>query len=892
MFYIENGASLFLHSRHELTHATTLSHLFVRLLVFSLFLVSLGFSQPFAVHGNNQTSRGILDFFNDPDRITRQRIDLSGVWSASVAEGEWYDVEVPSSIVFEGQVTFLRKFSIPQEIVSRSAFRIIALGIAGDAEIYINDVFVGKHAGGMTSFRYDIPANALTFRDENEIKIVADNRLNSTGSLPPRKQVWGWKNYAGIIRDLYLVAAPPIFLDRTKSSTHLSDDLKQGTVRLASTISFKNGTSNVGETPDLKPSTKSLHVLFEILDDSSGSVIVSQQIAAEITAGRDTDVRGTLILNVPKLWSPESPSLYRARVHVYALEGKQRELIDIQDQLFGFSQITVDRTFILLNEKRVTIKGINWIEESAIHGASLRYDEMEKDVLAIKALGANTIRFTFQPPHPYMIELCSRYGLFALIELPVWNASESLLASEAFQSSVELASAEMVQRDRSMPAVLAWGIGHEFDTSSPVSRSFVGRVRAILREHDERPVYLGSFLPETDVCSDLVDIPALSLPVKDAKKFKELLNDWKKKNANKPIVVLKYGRIVESGNRNGYSDPLSEQAQARFLQQIHAVVKESGIAGSFVMAYADWHGDRPVMTVCQDDLYLHPVGLVDLERQKRIAYDAVKALYSGQKMGALQIGSHKSSFPVAHILSGFVVIFVLAYFYHYNRRFSETFKRALIRSYNFFADLRDIRSVSAVHTVFVALAISLTMAVVVSGLLYHFRTNTFADYLVTQFCIADGIKTQVIHAAWAPLEGILAFTAIFFFTSVAFALIVKVFSMLVRTKISYFHAYTVAAWGALPLVFLSPVGMSMLKVLAGPTYVLPTLGLIAAMIGWAGIRILKGISVIYDLKPFKLYSAAGLLVVVVLIGVFLYLDANFAVGANYKLVFNVLMGQG
>lgn len=886
-----NGASLFLRFRPELAHATTLPLLLARLLTSILIVVSLGFSQPFVIHENNQTSRGLLDFFNDPNRPTRQRIDLSGQWSASIAEGEWHDIKVPSSIEFEGQITFLRKFSIPREIDPRSAFSLVALGIAGEAEIYVNDAFVGKHVGGMTSFRFDIPASLLTPHEENEIKILTSNRLNSSGSFPPRKQVWGWRNYAGLIRDLYLVASPPIHLDRTRTLPRLSDDLKQGTVRIASTISFTAGTAGSVET-ELKPAVKSLQVILELLDDSSGAIVASQQVNTEITAGRDAEIEGSLLLNNPKQWSTEIPSLYRLRTSVFAVEGKQRELLDVQDQLIGFAHVTVDRSALLVNRQKVTIRGINWIEESAFHGASLRYDEMEKDVLGIKALGANAIRFTFRPPHPYMIELCSRYGLFALVELPVWNASESVLASEAFQNSAELAAVEMVQRDRAMPSVLAWGIGHEFDTSTPVARGFVERIRSLIREHDDRPVYLGSFLPETDLCTGSVDLAALSIMINDTRRFKDVLNAWKKRHANKPVLVLKYGRIVESGNRSGYSDPLSEQAQARYLQQMHAVVKDAGIAGGIVMAYADWHGDRPLMTVRQDDRELHPVGIVDLHRQKRIAYDALKALYSGQKMGALQIGTHKSSFPVAHILSGFVVIIVLAYFYHYNRRFSDTFKRALTRSYNFFADLRDLRSVSAVHTVIVALATSLTMAVVVSGLLYHFRTSAFADYLLTQICLADGLKTQLVRAAWAPLEGILAFSGIFFFTSILFAVLVKVFSMLVRTKISYFHAYTVAAWGALPLVFLSPVGMSMLKVLSSPAYILPVFGLIAVMTLWAGIRILKGISVIYDLTPLKLYSAALVVVLAVLVGAFLYLDANYAVGANYKFVFNVLRGQG
>lgn len=290
----------------------------------------------------------------------------------------------------------------------------------------------------------------------------------------------------------------------------------------------------------------------------------------------------------------------------------------------------------------------------------------------------------------------------------------------------------------------------------------------------------------------------------------------------------------------------------------------------------------------QNDRYLHPIGLVGLNRDKRLAYDAMKALFSGQKTIALQIGTHKSSFPIAHIISGFLVIFVIAYFYHYNRRYNETFKRALSRSRNFFSDLRDVRTVSPLHTLITAASIALTMAVVLSGLLYHFRKSFIADYVITQFCFSDGVKERLIHAAWHPFEGIAIFGTLFLILSVLLTLIIKVLSRISSTKIFFSQAFTAIVWGALPLVFLSPVGMSLIKVISNPAYVLPLLTLVFAMLLWTAVRILKGISVIFDVRPFKLYAVvlfAGSLLVV---SVFFYLDAHFAVGANYELLIHVL----
>jgi len=40
---------------------------------------------------------------------------------------------------------------------------------------------------------------------------------------------------------------------------------------------------------------------------------------------------------------------------------------------------------------------------------------------------------------------------------------------------------------------------------------------------------------------------------------------WNYPTPNQPVIVGRYGKAVETGNRNGYSDPMSQEAQARYL---------------------------------------------------------------------------------------------------------------------------------------------------------------------------------------------------------------------------------------------------------------------------------------------------------------------------------------
>jgi hypothetical protein len=327
---------------------------------------------------------------------------------------------------------------------------------------------------------------------------------------------------------------------------------------------------------------------------------------------------------------------------------------------------------------------------------------------------------------------------------------------------------------------------------------------------------------------------------------------------------------------------MSQEAQAEFFKKAYAAIKEAKIAGSFIDAFADWRGDRPLMSVKEGDRTLTPVGLLSHAREKRAAYDMVKLLYNGEKTVALPIGRYRASFPFAHIVWGFAIIFVMAYMYHYNRRFNETFKRALIRSYNFYADLRDVRSVSIPQTILLAVAVAATLGVMISGALYRYRADVLADYLLTTVVVSDSLKQRLISATWHPFEGILVFSAVLLLWYPLAALCIKLFALLVKRRVYWYHAFAIVVWGSMPIVLLSPVAMALFKILQSDLYGVPALVLIAAFLVWSFLRTLKGVAVIYDVSPLKAYSGGILVVLVVLGGLFVYYETTFALTATVE----------
>ncbi|HLF20769.1 MAG TPA: glycoside hydrolase family 2 TIM barrel-domain containing protein, partial [Bacteroidota bacterium] len=827
------------------------------------------------------------------DSPTRRKIDLAGKWSYALDNEKWNDIRVPSSFDYEGQIVFQRKISVEDALLSDFAFKFVALGINNDAEVYINDIFVGKHTGGYTTVEFDVPDNVLQLGSENVIKIIVSNELSARTTLPVRKQIWGWKNYGGILRDVYLLATPKLWVESINVSANLNGEFKQGTFKVGATISNRNFARLTNDSTNTKFKPVSFSFSLEVQEKLSEAVIAqSVPVPLVLEPNRDHEVQTSVVISAPRLWSPEAPELYIIRAVITATEGKQRSVIDQLARNTGFRRLELNKADIIVNGTKRALKGVVWDEDSPDHGGSLTYEQMEKDIALIKTLGANAVRFAFHPPHPYLLNLCARYGLFALTEAPVWNVAADVLSDETFQTLTENLLREMVREFHDNPALIAWGIGSDFDSADPRSILYVNRITKFVKTLDDRPVYFGSRMIKNDLCTSGVDIAAVNLPYQDLKGFKQTLEDWKQKHPDKPVVVLSYGKEVEHENKNGWSDPMSQEHQARFFLQYYGVMKEVGMAGTFISSFADWRGDRPILTVNSSDSYLHPLGLMSYAREKRLSYEMVKVLYSEEKTSAIPVGNHRSTFPVAHVFSGLFVIIIGGYQYAYNRRFGEAVRRAFLRSYNFYADLRDMRAASVLHTLTLGTLISVTLAVMISSILYHYRSDKMFDYALTYVVVSDALKEQLIYATWNPFSGIIGFSVVFFLAFWMLALLVKLCSLFVRAKIRWFHAYSVPVWGALPIIFLSPVAMSLFKVMENPIYVVPSLILIVVFFLWAAARVFTGISVIYDISPAKSYMG-GIFVCGLLIGaLYFYYDSAFAIGSYVKFAMNVARSLG
>ncbi len=507
---------------------------------------------------------------------------------------------------------------------------------------------------------------------------------------------------------------------------------------------------------------------------------------------------------------------------------------------------------------------------------------MERDVIAIKTLGANCIRFADHPPHPYMLNLCDRYGLFALVELPISSPAE-VLADEGYRETAAGLAREMVQRDRSHVSVLGWGIGNEFEVTGAGPQTFVRQIVQQIRSLDARPTYYGGLLLPADSCAPLVDLAAVNLYAESGKEFKAQLERWRSWHKDRPLIISRFGAEVEEQNKNGYSDPLSQQNQARFYLQRLEAVRSLDYDGAFVWSFNDWQGDRPALTVHSADPTLCSMGLVSAAREKRIAYDAVRSVFEAEKFSALPQGTYSAGAPIVYVLSGFILLVFLAYLYNANRRFRESMNRSLLNSYNFFADVRDQHSVPLLHSAYLGLIVSFAVMVVASSFLLHFRDNRFLDDLLSLILVRDDLKALLVLLVRDPLRFILIGGTTFFFCLVCVGVLLLGLRVILKTRLRFYHLFTVVIWSLSPLIVLIPVGMILFRVMESAIYVVPALLLCGVLLIWVFLRVLKGISIVFDVRRVRVF-VLGLTGLLCVLGA-LYAYYDLALGARGYFLF-------
>ena len=185
-----------------------------------------------------------------------------------------------------------------------------------------------------------------------------------------------------------------------------------------------------------------------IVDPDGREVATGAVRALSLEAGSTGEFPCVLNVPQPRLWSLESPALYRL-VTIIRAGGA---VVDRYETTFGIRTIRFDPDHgFFLNGRHVEIHGTNNHQDHAGVGVALPDALQAFRVARLKEIGVNAYRCSHNPPTPEFLDACDRLGLLVLDENRLMGPSPEQLS--------QLSS--MIRRDRNHPSVILWSLGNE-----------------------------------------------------------------------------------------------------------------------------------------------------------------------------------------------------------------------------------------------------------------------------------------------------------------------------------------------------------------------------------------------------------------------------------------------
>ncbi len=162
----------------------------------------------------------------------------------------------------------------------------------------------------------------------------------------------------------------------------------------------------------------------------------------------------------PRLWSAELPYLYRVAVTLFDPQGRATETTALS---VGFRSVEVRDRKLLVNGRRVFIKGVNRHDHHDTKGKALDYETMRLDAVTMKRFNVNAVRCSHYPNDPRWLDLCDELGFYVIDEanLEAHAFYHQMCRDRRYASAFLERAVRMVERDKNHPGVILWSLGNE-----------------------------------------------------------------------------------------------------------------------------------------------------------------------------------------------------------------------------------------------------------------------------------------------------------------------------------------------------------------------------------------------------------------------------------------------
>jgi beta-galactosidase len=387
--------------------------------------------------------------------------------------------------------------------------------VSGCMYVWVN----GKQVGMSKVSKSPAEFNITSYLQPGENTLAVQVFRWHDGSYLEDQDFW---RISGIERDVLLIARPAAHLQ----DYHLTASLDN---------SYNNGILSI-ETSVNSKATELSNVQFRLYNAEGKKILDIRS--------KNKNVNTIAVVKNVQAWSAEKPYLYPYELVIFSQDGKISEVIKGKT---GFRKVEIVNGSLLLNGKRILVKGVNRHEHDERLGHVPIRELMIKDIQLMKQFNINTVRTSHYPNDPLWYELCNEYGLYVIDEANIESHGMGAIGQGWFDTGRHVAYLteweashwdrikRMYERDKNVTSVIVWSMGNECGNG----KVFKDIYKWLRQTDPSRPVMF-----EQAGEDDNTDIVAPMYPSIDNMKKYGL--DISKK---RPYIMCEYSHAM--GNSNG-----------------------------------------------------------------------------------------------------------------------------------------------------------------------------------------------------------------------------------------------------------------------------------------------------------------------------------------------------
>lgn len=506
-------------------------------------------------------------------------------------------------------------------------------------ELFVNGIFVGRHEGGFSAFRFDITESIRV--DENNLIAVKVSNAPADYIAPITNQ-GDFTKMGGIYRNVKLIVVDPIHVSLTdfgSSGVYITPKIfENGGVKLSVRTKITNSL----------PKNQKVTITTRIID-ADGICTAGTCLDKELYANTENEADISLNIENPILWNGrKNPYLYTAEISILQ-NGKE---IDSIVQSFGIREYKISsETGFYLNGEHLDLHGVNYHQDGFENGWAMTNDQRERDYNIMLDMGCTCVRMAHYQHDQFEYELCDRLGISVWTEIGLINRISKneeppYVIADKMKDNLKQQLSELICQNYNHPSIIVWGISNELFQMNDEIFAIYGELVAHAKNEDKTRLtvcadnqFWGRFL---DIPVDVIGCNKYFGWYSDKEKAEDFggwLDEYRTKTHGKPICVSEYGgggAITQHKDNVSWEDivpwgtPHYENYQTLLHERIwRQLKKREYLWGVFIWCMFDFASDgrEEGDTKGQNDK-----GLATRKRELKDAYYFYKSEWNDEPM--------------------------------------------------------------------------------------------------------------------------------------------------------------------------------------------------------------------------------------------------------------------